>query len=79
MLTKLRLFEVKEEEPETVEHFVLMKKDIENKIEDRWSIIYMATNYEWVRDTIPGNKEFDAKHYPEKKFEYKIFSMHLPS
>jgi len=79
MITKLKLYEVKEIEPETVEHFMLMQKDIDAKIESRWVLIYMSTNYDWVANSIERTKESNKKYYPEKHFELKIFSVRLPS
>lgn len=79
MLTKLKLCEVKEIEPETIEYFMLMQKNIDEKLEQRWSLIYMATNYEWVANSIESTKENNKKYYPDKNYEYKIFSVRLPS
>ena len=79
MINDLKLFEVREIEPETVDYYLLMQKDLDEKIEQRWSMIYMANNYEWVANSVDSTKESNKKYYPDKNFELKIFCIKLPS
>ena len=78
MIEKLVYKEVEIEAPDNVEHFLLMKREINKTKFEKWMAWDSALDPESLKQSLDYHLKSDEGYREDRKFEYKTYSIMLP-